>query len=42
MSEAVKKTMATSDKMGVSLRLAAYINAIYKLHNHFEVAGVEA
>lgn len=42
MVEAVRKTMKTSDRMKVNLRLAAYINAIYKLHNHFEAAGVEA
>lgn len=42
MVEAVRKTMATSKKLNVSLRMGAYINAIYKIHNHFEASGVDA
>lgn len=42
MCEAVQKVMATSERLSINLRLAAYVNAIYRLHNHFEAAGVDA
>ncbi|CAK76630.1 unnamed protein product (macronuclear) [Paramecium tetraurelia] len=42
MIEAVKNIMATSQEYKVNLRLAAYISAINKLNEHFEISGVEA
>jgi hypothetical protein len=40
MIAAVKKTKETAIEKKVSLRIAAYYNAIMTLHTHFEVAGV--
>jgi hypothetical protein len=40
MGQAVIETKDTALNDGVSLRIAAYKNAIMKLHNHFEVAGM--
>jgi glutamate dehydrogenase (NAD(P)+) len=41
MIEAVNSIMATAKEFKVSLRLAAYISAIKKLDEHFEIAGVD-
>jgi len=40
MSVAVQETRETALKLGCSLRMACYSNAIMKIHRHFEVAGM--
>jgi len=40
MEEAVKETVKTSIEKNCSLRIACYSNAIMKIHNHFETAGI--
>lgn len=40
MSTAVAETIETSLKTGCSLRIACYSNAIKKIHQHFETAGM--
>lgn len=40
MSVAVKETKDTCLRLGCSLRIATYVNAINKVHAHFEVAGM--
>jgi hypothetical protein len=40
MINAVESTKATAKELNVSLRIAAYINSIMKMHNHFEVTGI--
>jgi len=35
MGKALDETVETSDKMGVSLRVAAYINAIMRISKNF-------
>lgn len=39
MMSAVRNTKATAMKHNVSLRIAAYMNAIISLHKHYEIAG---
>lgn len=41
MAVAVSETKKTVREMGLSMRMAAYVNAINKLHHHFEVAGIQ-
>lgn len=40
MSLAVKETKETALKLGCTLRMACYTNAIMKVHNHFESCGI--
>ncbi|EGR29361.1 hypothetical protein IMG5_157340 [Ichthyophthirius multifiliis] len=40
MSVAVQETKHTCLELGCSLRIATYVNAINKVHAHFEVAGM--
>jgi glutamate dehydrogenase (NAD(P)+) len=40
MSQAVKETRETCLKLNCSLRIACYSNAIQKIHQHFEIAGI--
>lgn len=40
MSDAVKQTVETMKEKNVSFRTAAYINAITKLHQHFQMTGI--
>ena len=40
MSLAVKETKDTAQKLGCTLRMACYTNAIMKVHNHFEACGI--
>lgn len=40
MIVAVNETKTTAKKMKISLRMAAYVNALNKVHRHFEVAGI--
>jgi len=40
MSTAVLETIETALSLGCSMRMACYSNAILKIHNHFETAGM--
>lgn len=40
MSVAVKETKETCLELHCSMRIAVYVNAIRKIHSHFEVAGM--
>lgn len=40
MTVAVQLTKDTANEKKIPLRMAAYVNAIMKLHNHYEFAGV--
>lgn len=40
MIVAVNATKATAKTKNISLRMAAYVNAINKVHNHYAIAGI--
>jgi len=40
MSQAIEETKATAVEYKVSLRYAAYINAIKRLHAHYDFVGI--
>lgn len=40
MSDALQETVETSEKEKVTLRIAAYLNAIKRIHVHYEMLGI--
>jgi len=40
MCGAVEETKATADRLRVSLRIAAFVNAIEKVHKCYQEAGI--
>jgi len=40
MCTAVEETMLTAKKLGVSYRIAVYVNALNKLHASYQDAGI--
>ncbi len=40
MSDALQETVDTAEKEKVSLRIAAYLNAIKRIHVHYEMLGI--
>jgi len=42
MTVAVQQTKTTAADKKISLRMAAYVNAIMKLHAHYEYAGIRS
>ena len=40
MCSAVEETKATSKRLGVTLRIASYVNAIEKVHKCYMDAGI--
>lgn len=41
MTTAVRETKETFVNLNVSMRIAAYVNAINKIHRHFQTAGMQ-
>lgn len=39
MSEALEETVNTAKRENISLRIAAYLNAIKRIHVHYEMLG---
>jgi len=39
MSDALEETVATAKKENITLRIAAYLNAIKRIHVHYEMLG---
>ena len=39
MSSAVEQTMSTANRLKVSFRIAAYVNALEKVHRVYEESG---
>lgn len=42
MIVAVQQTKETVAKKNISLRMATYVNALIKLHKHYEIAGIRS
>jgi len=40
MIVAVNATKKTAKERNISLRMAAYVNALMKVHNHYAIAGI--